>query len=125
MSTTLTRSRTEQSTRSGDTTVSTWSVVGDEGAVSFWVQHAAAGSHGTPVPEVFGAIGIHHAVRDGGTSVEHLPVGACDVLASGECRGDSAWRAGRDLGERWDARGRQDEIIFAELAEWYTSHISA
>jgi hypothetical protein len=117
MSLTLTRSRTEQATRNEQTTITEWSVLGPEGAVSFWVQHPAAGTHGTPVPEVFGAIGVHHTVRDGdgdGVDTVHLPAGECHLLAAGTCRGDSTWRHGRDLGEQWDATGRADETIYAE-----------
>jgi hypothetical protein len=41
------------------------------------------------------------------------------------CFGDSSELGGKALGERWDAAGRDDDVIWAELESWYAYRLAA
>lgn len=41
------------------------------------------------------------------------------------CFGDSSGLGGKALGDRWDAAGRDDDVIWAELESWYTDRLAA
>lgn len=93
-----------------------WVVQGVGGAVSFAV--------GTPAtrPEFYGPVGLHYAPDT--VPSEGMPSGECHLLAGGVCHADTTFIGGHDLGERWDATGRRDETIYAELEDWYASRFT-
>lgn len=105
-----------------------WSVHGPDGAVSFTVHHET----GTQTDareqdggqDFYGPIGLHYSPNPVHPPESALPLGDCHLLDGGTCHGDSTWRHGRDLGERWNATGRRDETIYTELDEWYTSRFT-
>lgn len=94
-----------------------WSVHGPEGAVSFAVFDTNDGQE-------FGAIALHYTVTEAHERSEFSSAGDCHLLDSGRCHADVTWLHGRTLGERWDAGGRRDETVYAELTDWYTSRLA-
>lgn len=95
-----------------------WSVTGKNGAVSIELISSREGS-------VFGPIVIHHphhpslaALTYPGRTPE-----SCDVLDSGLCHPDMAFRAGAEVGEAWYAADRDDRVIWGQLESWYRSHL--
>jgi hypothetical protein len=60
-----------------------------------------------------GLIGLHPPEKYGWCLKE------CEVLAGGACYADTAYRAGQDLVEQWDAAGQSDDVVWPELEDWY------
>lgn len=52
------------------------------------------------------------------------PSPACRLMEVPCFDGGSVIAGGR-LGERWDAAGRDDEVIWAELESWYASRLAS
>lgn len=111
MTETLIRSRTDR-----ERTIE-WSILGTEGAVSFSVHTADERTE-------FGAIALHYIVTEGHERQEFSSVSDCHLLDAGRCNGDATWLHGKALGATWDATGRRDETIYAELEDWYASRLA-
>lgn len=67
-----------------------------------------------------GPVGIHSArpLWEG-----HDPDGNRCPFLEAACHVDTGYLGGDRIGKKWDAAGRDDEVIWRELAEWYSGHL--
>lgn len=95
-------------TRRADTTPARrrWTVTGPAGAVCLTLLPGGA-------PE---KISIHWRTP---LFPATTPGDPCDVLAEDGCYFDAGYLTAQELWQRWVDAGRDDEVIWAELEEWY------
>lgn len=87
-----------------------WVVLGPDGAVDWGLATDSSLSEFRPV-------GVH-SPRPQATPTCHGPLNDCPHLETA-CYLDCLFLAGENLGEAWEAAGRDDEVIWAELERWY------
>jgi hypothetical protein len=92
-----------------------WALYGREGVVSWGIQRPGR-EGGAPT---HGAIKVH-SPRPQWWEME--PLGGCPYL-EGNCYTVAVYVAGHRLGKAWAAAGRDDDVIWSELATWYRTHL--
>lgn len=92
-----------------------WVVLGPHGAIS-WQRIRG---------EIYGPIGIH-SPRPLYAHYPDMPETPIDcLLLEMPCFNDASFLAGDDLGRKWEAANRDDQIIWAELEDWYRARLAA
>lgn len=92
-----------------------WAVLGPNGAVDWGL--AADSSL-----RQFRPVGVH-SPRPQDTATCLGPLEDCPHLETG-CYLDCLFVAGENLGEAWEASGRDDEVVWAELGSWYERRLA-
>lgn len=93
-----------------------WILSGPEGAVAWQYMNASVGDG------LAGALALHIVEPDGSDGAARTE-GRCKVL-SGPHRRETYWPEGNAIGRWWEQSGRDDEVIWVELEDWYRSRLA-
>lgn len=95
-----------------------WIVRGPVGAITFWREQHSDGV------EFFGPIGLHSRVAMHKRQKEPSHLLPCEYLDGDPCYYDSASIAGNQLGIDYTQAGRDVQIIWDGLEEWYQDRLA-
>jgi hypothetical protein len=91
-----------------------WAIYGQHGVISWELLKNSLGTTNGP-------IGIHSPRPQFG---DDKPCDGCEFL-EGACYADVGYIAGDKLGKAWVTSGRDDEVIWRTLAEWYEGRLAS
>jgi hypothetical protein len=94
-----------------------WVVLGPQGAIS-WVRLLVETGYMDGPIDIHSPKPLYPQYKD----MSETPMD-CRLLEM-PCYCDGSSLAGDDLGKRWERSGRDDEVIWAELEDWYAARLA-